>query len=88
MLQVYIEHFKDETVVVQSIQDDNKILSEFENGKIDLDVCIPYTNQRIKVHHNHIDDNKNSYDMTAILEAVEIDPFTMVKCIRYSPIGG
>lgn len=87
MLQVYIEHFDNGTIVMQSICDDKTILSEFGENEIDLDVCIPYINQRIKVHHRYPENFKNSYTLTAILESVEVDSRTNVKCIKYSPIS-
>ena len=87
MLQIYIEHYKDETVLIQSIQSDKTILAEFENDNINLDVCIPFIGQEIKVHHIYVDDCDNSYVLTAKLESVEIDSITNVKCIKYSPIS-
>lgn len=87
MLQIYIEHFKNETIVIQSIQDDDTILSEYGDNEINLDVCIPYIGKEIKVHHQYVEDIKNSYTLTAKLETVEIDPITKVKCIKYIPIS-
>ena len=87
MLQIYIEHYKNETVSIESISNDDTVLADFENGKIDLDVCIPYINQRIKVHHRYSDNPKENYTLTAILEAVEIEPVTQVKCIKFSVIS-
>ena len=87
MLQITIEHYKDETVSVQKICEDSTILAVMQDtGTIDLDVCIPFINQQIEVHHNYVDDNEKSYVLTAKLEAIEIDPITQVKCIRYTPI--
>ena len=87
MLQIIIEHYKDETVSVQKICEDSTILAVMQDtGTIDLDVCIPFINQQIEVHHNYVDDNEKSYVLTAKLEAIEIDPITQVKCIRYTPI--
>lgn len=88
MLQIIVEHYKDGTVSVQEIRNDSDVLSVMQdNGIIDLDVCIPYINEKIKVHHNYIDDEEKSYILTAKLEAVEIDPITQVKCIKYTPIN-
>ena len=88
MLQIIIEHYKDETVSVQKICEDSTILAVMQDtGTIDLDVCIPFINQQIEVHHNYVDDNEKSYVLTAKLEAIEIDPITQVKCIRYTPIN-
>ena len=87
MLQIIVEHYKDETVSVQKISDDSDVLSVMQDGIIDLDVCVPYINKQIKVHHNYIDDEEKSYVLTAKLEAVEIDPITQVKCIKYTPIN-
>ena len=88
MLQIIIEHYKDETVSVQKICEDSTVLAVMQDtGTIDLDVCIPFINQQIKVHHNYVDDNEKSYVLTAKLEAIEIDPITQVKCIRYTPIN-
>lgn len=87
MLQIIIEHYKDETVSVQKICEDSTVLAVMQDtGTIDLDVCIPFINQQIEVHHNYVDDNEKSYVLTAKLEAIEIDPITQVKCIRYTPI--
>lgn len=87
MLQITVEHYKDETVSVQKICEDSIILAVMQDtGTIDLDVCIPFINQQIEVHHNYVDDNEKSYVLTAKLEAIEIDPITQVKCIRYTPI--
>lgn len=87
MLQITVEHYKDETVSVQKICEDSTILAVMQDtGTIDLDVCIPFINQQIEVHHNYVDDNEKSYVLTAKLEAIEIDPITQVKCIRYTPI--
>ena len=72
---------------VQKICEDSTILAVMQDtGTIDLDVCIPFINQQIEVHHNYVDDNEKSYVLTAKLEAIEIDPITQVKCIRYTPI--
>ena len=88
MLQIIIEHYKDETVSVQKICEDSTVLAVMQDtGTIDLDVCIPFINQQIEVHHNYVDDNEKSYVLTAKLEAIEIDPITQVKCIRYTPIS-
>lgn len=88
MLQVIVEHYKDETVSVKKICDDSTVLSVMKNtGVIDLDVCVPYINKQIEVHHNYIDSNENNYVLKAKLEAVEIDPMTQVKCIKYTPIN-
>lgn len=88
MLQIIIEHYKDETVSVQKICEDSTVLAVMQDtGTIDLDVCIPFINQQIEVHHNYVDDNEKSYVLTAKLEAIEIDPITQVKCIRYTPIN-
>ena len=88
MLQITIEHYKDETVSVQKICEDSTVLAGMQDtGTIDLDVCIPFINQQIEVHHNYVDDNEKSYVLTAKLEAIEIDPITQVKCIRYTPIN-
>lgn len=87
MLQITVEHYKDETVSVQKICKDSTVLAVMQDtGTIDLDVCIPFINQQIEVHHNYVDDNEKSYVLTAKLEAIEIDPITQVKCIRYTPI--
>lgn len=87
MLQITVEHYKDETVSVQKICEDSTVLAVMQDtGTIDLDVCIPFINQQIEVHHNYVDDNEKSYVLTAKLEAIEIDPITQVKCIRYTPI--
>ena len=87
MLQITIEHYKDETVSVQKICEYCTVLALMQyTGTIDLDVCIPFINQQIEVHHNYVDDNEKSYVLTAKLEAIEIDPITQVKCIRYTPI--
>lgn len=87
MLQIIIEHYKDETVSIQKICEDSTVLAVMQDtGTIDLDVCIPFINQQIEVHHNYVDDNEKSYVLTAKLEAIEIDPITQVKCIRYTPI--
>lgn len=87
MLQITVEHYKDETVSVQKICEDSTILAVMQDTEtIDLDVCIPFINQQIEVHHNYVDDNEKSYVLTAKLEAIEIDPITQVKCIRYTPI--
>lgn len=87
MLQITIEHYKDETVSVQKICEDSTVLAVMQDtGTINLDVCIPFINQQIEVHHNYVDDNEKSYVLTAKLEAIEIDPITQVKCIRYTPI--
>lgn len=87
MLQITVEHYKDETVSVQKICEDSTILAVMQDtGTIDLDVCVPFINQQIEVHHNYVDDNEKSYVLTAKLEAIEIDPITQVKCIRYTPI--
>lgn len=86
MLQIIIEHHKDETVSVQKICNDGTILAEMQdNNSIDLDVCTPYIGEEILVHHNHVDDDIKSYTLVAKLESVEIDPVTQVKCIKYSP---
>lgn len=88
MLQIIIEHYKDETVSIQKICEDSTVLAVMQDtGTIDLDVCIPFINQQIEVHHNYVDDNEKSYVLTAKLEAIEIDPITQVKCIRYTPIN-
>lgn len=87
MLQIIVEHYKDETVSVQKISDDSDVLSVMQDGVIDLDVCVPYINKQIEVHHNYIDSNENNYVLKAKLEAVEIDPMTQVKCIKYTPIN-
>lgn len=88
MLQIEIEHYKDGTISIQEIRNDSDVLSVMQdNGIIDLDVCIPYINEKIKVHHNYINDEEKSYILTAKLEAVEIDPITQVKCIKYTPIN-
>ena len=88
MLQIIIEHYKDETVSIQKICEDSTVLAVMQaTGTIDLDVCIPFINQQIEVHHNYVDDNEKSYVLTAKLEAIEIDPITQVKCIRYTPIN-
>lgn len=88
MLQIEIEHYKDGTISIQEISNDSDVLSVMQdNGIIDLNVCIPYINEKIKVHHNYIDDEEKSYILTAKLEAVEIDPITQVKCIKYTPIN-
>ena len=87
MLQITVEHYKDETVSVQKICEDSTVLAVMQDtGTIDLDVFIPFINQQIEVHHNYVDDNEKSYVLTAKLEAIEIDPITQVKCIRYTPI--
>lgn len=87
MLQIFIEHYKNETIAIKEIKTGYVPLAELDdNNVIDLDVCIPYINQRIKVHHNHIEDNKESYTSTAILESVETDPATQFKYIKYSVI--
>lgn len=87
MLQITVEHYKDETVSVQKICEDSTVLAVMQDtGTIDLDVCIPFINQQIEVHHNYVDDNEKSYVLTAKLEAIEIDPIAQVKCIRYTPI--
>lgn len=87
MLQITVEHYKDETVSVQKICEDSTVLAVMQDtGTIDLDVCIPFINQQIEVHHNYVDDNEKSYVLTAKLKAIEIDPITQVKCIRYTPI--
>lgn len=87
MLQITVEHYKDETVSVQKICEDSTVLAVMQDtGTIDLDVCIPFINQQIEVHHNYVDDNEKSYVLTAKLEAIEIDLITQVKCIRYTPI--
>lgn len=87
MLQITVEHYKDETVSVQKICEDSTVLAVMQDtGTIDLDVCIPFINQQIEVYHNYVDDNEKSYVLTAKLEAIEIDPITQVKCIRYTPI--
>ena len=87
MLQVYIEHNKNQTIAIQEIMDDDKMLAELEeNNSINLDVCIPYINQRIAVHHVYVDDSSKDCTLNAILEAVEIEPTTKAKCIRYSMI--
>ena len=73
MLQITVEHYKDETVSVQKICEDSTILAVMQDtGTIDLDVCIPFINQQIEVHHNYVDDNEKSYVLTAKLEAIEI----------------
>lgn len=88
MLQIIIEHYKDETVSIQKICEDSTVLAVMQDtGTIDLDVCIPFINKQIEVHHNYVDDNEKSYVLTAKLEAIEIDPITQVKCIRYTPIN-
>ena len=87
MLQIYIEHFKNETVVIQSIQDDDKILSEYGDNEINLNVCIPFINEEIKVHHQYVEDTKSNYTLTAKLLSVEIESLTQCKCIRYLPIS-
>lgn len=84
MLQIIIEHSKD-TVSIRKICDDGAILSEMQDDTINLDVCIPYINQDIIVHHNYLDNSKESYTLIANLEAVEINPPTNIKCIKYSP---
>lgn len=87
MLQVYIEHHNNQTIAIQEICDGDKILAELEeNNSINLDVCIPYINQRIEVHHVYTDDNSKNCTLNAILEAVETEPMTKAKCIRYSMI--
>lgn len=87
MLQVFIEHYKNETIAIKKIAVGDILLAELQdNNTIDLDVCVPYINQRIKIHHEHIDSGTESYTITAILEAVEIDPATQFKCIKYSVI--
>lgn len=88
MLQIIVEHYKDETVSVQKICKDSSVLAVMQDtGTIDLDVCVPFINQQIEVHHNYVNDNAKSYVLTAKLEAVEIDPVTQVKCIKYTPIN-
>lgn len=92
MLQVTIEHHKDETVFIQKICEGDNILAEMQsNNVIDLDVCVPYINQEINVQHNYVDDTDMSYALKAKLEAVEMEPTVHAKCIRYSvleKIGG
>lgn len=88
MLQIIVEHYKDESVSIQKICKDSNVLAEMQDtGTIDLDVCIPFINQQIEVHHDYVNDNEKSYVLTAKLEAVEIDPVTQVKCIKYIPIN-
>lgn len=87
MLQIYIEHFKNETVSINSIYDDDVVLSEINDNETNLDVCTPFINQEIKVHHSYVEEVENNYTLTAILEAVEVDPITKVKCIKYTPIS-
>ena len=61
MLQIIIEHYKDETVSVQKICEDSTVLAVMQDtGTIDLDVCIPFINQQIEVHHNYVDDNDDN----------------------------
>lgn len=87
MLHVIIEHCKDETVYIQAIRNDGNILAEIkEDNSIDLDVCVPYINQEIAVHHIYTDDSSMDYTLTAKLESVEIEPMTHVKCIKYSVV--
>ena len=84
MLQIIIEH-SEGTVCVQKICNDVTTLAEMQDGKIDLDVCTPYINREIEVHHNFLDHSEDDYVLTAKLEKVEIEPITHVKCIKYSP---
>lgn len=86
MLQIFIEH-SGETVCVQKICNDITTLAEMQDGKIDLDVCIPYVDREINVHHTFLDNSENDYVLAAKLEKVEIEPTTNIKCIRYSPTG-
>ena len=86
MLQIFIEH-SEKTVCVQKISNDITTLAEMQDGKIDLDACIPYVNQEINVHHTFLDNSENDYVLVAKLEKVEVEPTTNVKCIKYSPIS-
>ena len=85
MLNVTIEHYKDETISIQKISDDNVVLAKItEDNTINLDVCIPYINKEISIEHTYTNDNTKNCKLSATLEAVETDPLTKVKCIRYS----
>ena len=85
MLCVTIEHYKDETISIQQIADDSTVLAKItENNSIDLDVCVPYINKEIAVQHKYTDNEAMNCTLAAKLEAVEIDPSTQVKCIKYS----
>lgn len=86
MLQITIEHYKDEASGIQKICTDTELLAQMQdNNTIDLDVCIPYINQDIVVYHIYIDDSRKNFITNAVLKAVEIDPDTNTKCIRFAP---
>lgn len=85
MLQVIIEHYKDETVSIKQIYDDNKLLAEMGvDDVINVDVCLPYCGQTINVIHNYVGESQKNYDLNATL--VGVDTFNGLKCIKYVPI--
>lgn len=86
MLQITIEHYKDEASGIQKICTGTELLAQMQdNNTIDLDVCIPYINQEIVVYHIYVGEEKKNFMTNAILKAVEIDPVTNTKCIRFAP---
>lgn len=86
MLQMTILHEKNngEEVTITEINDGEKVLAKFEDGLIDVDVCVPYIGQDILVSHVH-ENEDDSYTSIATLESVDIDGNSGVKYVKYSP---
>jgi len=85
MLQITIEHYKDEASCIQKICTETEMLAQVQDNVIDLDVCIPYIDEDIVVYHIYSEDAKKNFITNAVLKAVEIDPATKTKCIRFAP---
>lgn len=84
MLQVIIEHYKDETVSIKQIYNEDKLLAEMgTDDVINVDVCLPYCGQTIQVIHNFIGESDKNYSLHATLVGVDI--FNGLKYIKYIP---
>ncbi len=89
MLQVNIQHGKDDlSVRIATLYDDDVLLKEFDNetGKIDLEVCKPFINEEIRIHHFFEEKEKN-YTVKGMLEEVTTDPITKLQSIKYQTMG-
>lgn len=89
MLQIVIKHECDNSSVqVVSLYDDDVLLKEAdsESGKIDLDVCRPYINEEIRVHHL-FDEKEMNYTVKGLLQEVSTDA-SGIKSIKFQAMEG
>ena len=84
MLSITIDYYKDGTISMQEISDDDNVLAVATDNIIDLNVCVPYINKNALVHNNYVDDVVNSYTSLVKIKAIDFDETTNSEYIEYS----